>query len=261
MNIPVLLTKSPVDPRDWVAETIFNTGITLPKTFTTVDNLQPVRNQGSLSTCAAQTASCMKEWQERIDVCFDNYMSPMFIYNNRSDKTVEGMFSRDVMDILNKKGICPESVYPYGSTADISPYIYDIAKKYTIKGYAAVNTIDTLKQALIQSGPCYIAVPVYNYGNRMWKPVQNETMIGGHAMTVVGYNTNGFIIRNTWGSSWNATGYTIFLYEDWGLQWEVWTAVDEKSGTAPVEPKSSLLTKIKKIFNAVLDWFGKVTTV
>lgn len=55
------VVRSPEDKRDWKAESIFKVS-SLPKTLSLISDLQPIRNQGSQGTCAAQTAACMKEW-------------------------------------------------------------------------------------------------------------------------------------------------------------------------------------------------------
>ena len=49
-----------------------------------------------------------------------------------------------------------------------------------------------------------------------------------HAMTIVGYNNEGFIIRNSWGEDWGNKGYTIYKYDDWSSHWEIWSTVDKK---------------------------------
>lgn len=244
------LEKSPVDTRDYIAEAIYGDG-DLPSEYTTVDSLMPVRDQGSQGTCAAQTAACMKEWQERKDIDYQDYMSPQFVYNNRANQDGSGMYTRDVMKILNKQGICPEQLYPYGTFDAIGEDIYTEAKKHVIKAYASVQTIEGLKKAIYSDGPCLIAVPVYNYGMRMWKPEPDQSKIGGHAMTVVGWTTEGFIIRNSWSDRWGDKGYTIFPWEDWGLQWETWTTVDAINGVSlPSVPWYKKIWRfITKLFN------------
>ena len=105
-----------------------------------------------------------------------------------------------------------------------------------------------MKTALYTNGPCYITVPVYHYGKQMWQQRENLTeLLGAHAMTLVGYNEDGFIVRNSWGEDWGDHGYTIFPYGDWGLHWEAWTTIDENSS----DPKAiswwkSWWFKIKK---------------
>jgi len=38
---------------------------------------------------------------------------------------------------------------------------------------------------------------------------------GGHAFVIVGYNSRGFIIQNSWGTSWGSGGLALLTYEDW----------------------------------------------
>ena len=74
-----------------------------------------------------------------------------------------------------------------------------------------------------------IGFPVYNNTPQMWKKRENEQMKGGHAMTVIGYNQEGFIIRNSWGDTWGLNGYCVYPYRDWGSHWEIWTTIDDVS--------------------------------
>jgi hypothetical protein len=74
--------------------------------------LQPVRNQGNYGSCAAMTAACIKEYQEKKDIKLSCYFSPAFIYLNREDVKTEGMYPRDVMRILSKLGSCEEKYLP-----------------------------------------------------------------------------------------------------------------------------------------------------
>jgi len=253
MSKPILnLEPSPIDERDWIAESIFPPiSDSFPSKLDLRDDMQPVRSQGNQGTCAAQTASAMKEWQEHQDVNLNEYLSPQFVYDNRCNPDSSGMYARDVMKILNKVGICKETTYPYGKSMNITDEISKEALKFLIKSYAQINTIDGLKTALVKSGPCFIAVPVYNYGPRMWKPEQGEKHLGGHAMTIVGWTKEGFIIRNSWGKYWGDDGYTIFPYCDWGLQWEVWTTIDANSEKPLPEPRWYI-----KLWNAIKKLFG-----
>lgn len=229
--MPFILSieKSPVDTRDYVYETSLTVDTFLPETFDCRPSMLNVRDQGPNGTCAAFTASSIKEYQERKQIDFQEYMSPQFVYNNRENKTTEGMYSRDLMKILNKIGIVPETMYPYGSKSKMTAELLHQASNYRICGYAMALTVDGLKSAIYKNGPALLAVPVYNYGPRLWKPSAGQKLLGGHAMTMVGWTTNGFIVRNSWGNNWGNNGYTIFPYADWGLQWEIWTTIDASS--------------------------------
>ena len=39
----------------------------------------------------------------------------------------------------------------------------------------------------------------------------------GHAVAIVGYTRDGFIIQNSWGESWGHKGFALLPYEDWML--------------------------------------------
>ncbi len=38
---------------------------------------------------------------------------------------------------------------------------------------------------------------------------------GGHAFAIVGYNQDGFIMHNSWGTGWGTKGRAVLPYEDW----------------------------------------------
>ena len=220
----------------------------LPKIIDYRNELLPVRNQGDQGTCYAQAAACMKEWQEKKDYELNEYLSPQFFYNNRdymnddnlSNDGDNGMTGRDVMKILKNIGICKENEYRYDNInrndnyKSIPESIKINALKHRIKSYAKVTTINGLKDDLFLNGPCLIAFPVYgkqnnDINNPMWiKNTENDKFMGGHAMTVVGYNDDNkyFIIRNSWGENWGDKGYCYYKYEDWGSHWECWTTID-----------------------------------
>lgn len=56
------IKKSPVDERDFIVETIhLQESTQLPDVIDLRQDLQPIRNQGELSTCAGHTAAAIKE--------------------------------------------------------------------------------------------------------------------------------------------------------------------------------------------------------
>jgi C1A family cysteine protease len=243
------IEKSPFDARDYRVEFIQAVGDedNLPTTLDLRGGMFRVKDQGNQGTCSAFAATQMKEWEEKKEISLNEILAPQFVYNLRSNYPEEGMIPRDTMDILYKTGIVEDKLYPYGKSfvpTTITSELKKHAAIYKIKGYAAVSTIIGLKKALYTNGVCYIGVPVYNTGARMWKQAPGQSFLGGHAMAIVGWNTEGFIIRNSWGNYWNDDGHTIFPYTDWGLQWEVWTAIDDIT-PIPI-PKLSLWKRFIK---------------
>lgn len=244
------LQKSPVDPRDFMLETIYPDSVTLPTIWDYRNQMRAVRDQGNEGTCSAQTSAAMKEWQEYSDVGFKEHMSPWFVYKLRSNQGQAGMTPRDTMEILYKIGIVPEADYRYLTQLPITEELKQKATKSKIEGYAQINTIDSLKKALFANGPCYIAFPVYN-PERMnfWKPdYTGQQMVGGHAVTVVGYLKDSFIIRNSWSSQWGDQGHTYYPFTDYGCHWEIWTTIDADSNPEQLANKSNEYTCSRNVF-------------
>jgi hypothetical protein len=240
--------KSPDDIRDWIFEHVGRGAnddqtILLPDEYDLRIHSPPARNQGRRGTCAAFTAAAIKEIQESIDCGFKQRMSPEFIYYHRMNKPGNGMYGRNVFQILQKIGCVPEHMYPYcESDAKVhgkpTKMHYEHAGLYRIANYARVTTIDGLKHALYTTGPCYILLPLYKTRPEFWMS-DGKTCSGGHAVAVVGYTKTGFILKNSWGVDWNGDGCIIFPYNDWPLHWECWAPVDEKTRELPKSESKS----------------------
>lgn len=247
------LVPSPVDERDLLVESVYPQFVSLPPVWDMRKDLRSVRDQGEQGTCSAQTISVMKEWQELVDYGYEGYMSPQFVYNLRKNQGSEGMYPRDTMDIVYKTGIVYEKEYPYNSFSSITSDLRESAKKHKIQGYAQISTIEGLKKALYTNGPCYIAFPVYNANKlEFWKPdFPGQRMLGGHAVAVVGYLEDRFIIRNSWSKEWGDNGYCYYYFTDFGMHWEIWTAIDADSNpyiNPPTTPEKKKPGFLKKIF-------------
>ena len=223
-DLELNLQKCDPDPRDYV----YDNELMTPRAVTYMcEGLSPVRNQGSQGTCAAQVACCMKEYQERRNVNFIGYFSPQFLYNIRPRKNDPGMNSREIMDLLRRIGVVPEAQYLYGRDDIPSADLIERAGNYRIKSYARILDINSARNALRLNGPLFISFPVYNHSVKMWH--KTGYRLGGHAMTIIGYNKRGFIIRNSWGRDWGNKGNCIYPYDEFGMHWEIWTAVDDEN--------------------------------
>ena len=82
----------------------------------------------------------------------------------------------------------------------------------------------------------------------MWRAKKiGQKLKGGHAMALVGYTKNAFIIRNSWGNNWGENGYCYYPFKQWGSHWELWSTIDDKSSEVKI-PKCSFKQcfKLKK---------------
>jgi len=239
---------------------------TLPATLDLRNNLGPVRDQGEIGSCTSFGTSCMKEWQESFDNEYSGYLSPAFIYINRPKPTEPGMIISDACDILARLGTCKDSTLPYSVLGpdDISansktPAIIPAsakteANKYRISTSVLIRTVNDLKTALYLNGPCPFGISIYgdingyvgNHGvrPRMWiSSAPYNTYLGGHCMCFVGYNSNGFIIRNSWGTYYNPLnsttdmiGYDYLPYSDFNLVFSCYSTTDLKPIPIPPTP-------------------------
>lgn len=245
--------RSQPDSRDYNARLIYKSlnvrATSLPDAVDLRKKLGPCRNQGRQGACGAFAATAVREYQETVDnkaLERGEYLAPQFVYLNRANYPKGGTTGRDLMRILKDVGVCREELCPYpeGGGTRTSPErkktylnkdMFREARKHKIASFARCDRVKDVKKALANDGPCIICVPVYGGGKYMWRPTDAYPQPrGGHAMTIVGYNERGFIIRNSWGPKWGPwdNGHTLFPYKDWGMHFEVWAVVDLK-GSLP----------------------------
>ena len=230
---------STYDPKDFIFENHFKKKkISLPKILDYRLFLKKVRNQSNYGSSVAFSLACIKEFYEKRTINFTSNFSPMFIYDNRKDKSINGLSCREGIQILNKKGIVSERNYPF--LKDDNKRInllknndtFKKAKPYRIFSYSKIITLEGLKRALYYTGPCLIMMPVYNYDEKPWIPEHDEEPCKGfQCFTVVGYNKKSFILRNSWGSGWGDNGYCYYDFKNFGYHNELWCIINKKDMT------------------------------
>lgn len=222
------------------------TNIVPPESINYVRYLQPVRDQGPYGTCVAFSSGAILEFQLNVNKNSKFYVSPAFIYLNKSSIADEGMTLEEGLSIISTYGAPTEVQYPYNNIAQSgsNPIVYtnkssissvtykDAKPNILINSFACIQSIQELKSALANNGPCLIGLPVFLDKNgytpdTFWKKADGSvTPIGGHCVCVVGYDKNkGFLLRNSWGTKYVNGGYNWFPYTDWGIQLDCWTAV------------------------------------
>lgn len=101
----------------------------------------------------------------------------------------------------------------------------------------AHRNIRDMHAALNESGALYATLMVHaGWGEPEGKPVtynyvsdekewtlklpiitRRKRATDGHAIAIVGYTREGFIIQNSWGAAWGYHGFAVLPYEDWML--------------------------------------------
>ncbi len=183
--------------------------VTLPSYYSYVDTLPSVLDQGSEQICVPCTVSSYLNWREnlRVGSIKDNGVSLYEIYRSRTNNG-EGMTYKDALSYLRKKGV----------KSDVG--------RLHIKQYGRVMSIMMLKYAIIMNGPCFGALPVFSDRDKFWKKTYGDIFMGYHAIAIVGYDEEGFIIRNSWGDNFGDNGYVTIPYNDFKELIEIWTVME-----------------------------------
>ena len=181
----------------------------IPSSYSYRDYLPDVINQGTLSICVPCTLSSYLNWKENINDGSnkDNKIDLFEIYNSRTNKG-EGMTYKEALGFLRKKGVSYEN------------------GKIGINLYGRITEIEDLKFALVANGPCFGALPVYSSDCDFWNKKHGNRLHGYHAISLVGYDEEGIIIRNSWGKKFCDEGYTKISYQDFKKLIEIWTVID-----------------------------------
>lgn len=160
-----------------------------------------VMNQGQAPICAAISVASIMEWQSEVrgvnngkGKTYDAYQ----IYGLREDKHIEGMIPRDAFNKVKTIGVNGDK----------------------IEGYAKLGGVLAAKSAILTNGPVMIGTAAYN-DDRFWIP--NGSLMGGHATILVGWDKDGFVLQNSWGTQYADGGRINFPYEDWKYILEAWT--------------------------------------
>jgi hypothetical protein len=193
------------------SEYIFNGSdkVELPERYTYRPYLPPVVDQGSQQICVPCTISAYLNWRENLKDgnTKDNKIALHEIYCSRSNNG-EGMTYKDAFKFLRHNGVNSKNGL------------------LNINLYGRVVNNLALKHAIVMNGPCFGALPVYNSDYDFWEEKVNDKLMGYHAISIVGYDENGFFIRNSWGKSFGDNGYCHIKNKDMDKMIELWTIID-----------------------------------
>ena len=175
----------------------------LPDEFSWQAVMPPVRNQGFTSTCVCQSLTGVLDFLHNSEIGVSgvcNNYSINELYDQRADKKQQGMTFKDALYYLRHHGLGGQK----------------------ISSYAKIPSDEAVKNALVMFGPVVGGFPVYAGSNpQFWRA--KGRFEGGHAVTIVGYTKEGFIIRNSWGTSWGDKGHVLCPYDEFSTNcFEAW---------------------------------------
>ena len=186
-----------------------NESLPLPAKYSYRQYLPKILDQGSRPICVPCSVSTYLNWRENLanGSKSNNGIDYEEIYSSK-EVEAEGMTFKEAFTYLRHHGVSSKK------------------GNLMIKEYAMVRSLLQLKYALLMNGPCFGALPVYSDRPDFWNKYQGDKLQGYHAIAIVGYDKEGFVIRNSWGTTFGDKGYTKIPYSEFGKLMEVWTVID-----------------------------------
>ena len=192
----------------------------------------PIYDQGQLGSCTGNATAGAIQFGRRREGLPDFIPSRLFAYYN--GRAIEGTVDqdagaeiRDVVKAAAKLGDCPESEWPYDisqfATQPSSQCYADALHDRVLQYYALHQTAVGVKTCLALGYPAIFGFSVYESFESeavastgiVPMPSASENIVGGHAVMAIGYDDtqHKFIVRNSWGKSWGASGYCFMDYD------------------------------------------------
>lgn len=202
--------------------------ITLPSAVNNLEYITPIKNQQHEGSCvgfAVTKGVEMAYWKKTLE---RSDLSERWAYENAKQNdewpgnAYEGSSVRGGLKGVHKSGLCPENFWPYvpGKPGRPKSGAIKEAMKFKIKSYAKIVGMQDIKAAIFRNGVVVASAMVHDG----WMNPNKKTAVipykpqykdlGGHAFIIVGYNKNGFIVVNSWGTEWGKKGWAILNYQD-----------------------------------------------
>ena len=255
------LVPSPYDVRDYVLTATATDYSNLPEQFDL--GIVKIKNQGPKPTCVAHSVAELVEYH--------NYhqnnkeykrFSTEFIYGAREPSYYlgNGMYLRDALKIAQKRGDVLYEDLP--GNHDVQEAMKNVQRNQQVlfnKAYP--NRISTyyriygnseLKHAIYNNGPVLAGIMLYNgyYLNKdnvLCYNINNDTF--GHAVLIVGWTKDHWIVQNSWGESWGDKGrFYIPMNRFWDICYEAYGVTDNINEIETVG-------KCADFFHPVINWF------
>jgi C1A family cysteine protease len=199
-----------------------------------------VKAQGSCGTCwsFATVAMCEsslvlqgKAFNNRI---YSPNLSEQFLLKCTRGSSCNGGYLENSIDKAIEKGLPYESEYPYDPYGPNNNGICSSSDLIPISNSTRVSKYYTSDDVIINmlvNGPVAIAVSAVgweNYNSGTYKCPPSSPI--NHAVLLVGYTSDYWIIKNSWGTNWGQNGY-IYVTRNSLYNCGIGTAVHSLSAT------------------------------
>ena len=207
-------------------------------------------NQGLEGACTGFGLACVANylmWRRHLDNGgkgrFEGVSARMFYelakrYDEWPGTDYDGSSCRGALKGWHKHGACADRLWPYPLDPDNKPVFQrpgegwaEDAVQRPLGVYYRINrlSIVDMQAALCEIGAVYCSGSAHDGWDNCEKrksvgshaelpiipPEVDKSKAGNHAFALVGYNEHGFIVQNSWGENFGASGFAVLPYADW----------------------------------------------
>jgi len=188
-------------------------------------------DQGKQNSCVGwAVAYALKSFQEKVENNWElndssHLFSPAFIYNQINNGENRPTSYNKALDLAVNTGVATLDLMPYNSAdyqSQPSPAAMAEAADFKAKSWAKINDSSQIISALVNRQPVLCGIRIYPSFNKLKGPnsvynTKDGPLLGGHAVTIVGYDDNQFggayKIINSYGQNFGDNGYFWLPYD------------------------------------------------
>jgi|GEM_PF-4781248 len=165
-----------------------------PQSFDLKNYMTPVKDQGACGSCWAFSTVAAIEGQYHIENGFAGEyldLSEQYLVSDcYPDGGCDGHWPGGALNFIMENPIILENCFPYDiSNLSCNPCT-DITERYNVTEHENIDmsNISEIKSYLMNNGPIIVCG-------------------AGHCVLLVGWDRDGWIVKNSWGSGWGNYGY------------------------------------------------------
>ncbi len=226
-----LIVKKSATPSARTVSSLKLSAESLPPSVDLTADAMPVGNQGQVGSCAAWATDygALGYWENKQGIA-GGALEPMYTYSQVTGGQDDGSTIEGNLQIDEQQGIDTQSDYWQGNfDYRDQPTAAEKANaaNWKLTGYtdlavvtsaSSTTTQDSIEAALAAGDPVVIGIPVYtNFeeltsANNGYYAGASGSLLGGHAIVALGYDSTGLRIENSWTTSWGDSGFATLSW-------------------------------------------------